>query len=125
MQTGEYAQCDPSELEQLIRRSSFEEAADLLSRSMNPTLFSERVEHNLCINDSSSINGAVCLLPSLFPGLVLTTNLDNVLEHLYQQSPRKWCKRERVWRKRDHRVILSVQRRKLEKATVLNVKTQV
>ena len=33
-----------------------------------------------------------------------------------QWSPRKWCnKRERVWRKRDHRVILSGQRRKLEK----------
>ena len=84
MQTGEYAECDPLELDELIRHSSFEEAADLLSRSMNPTLFAERVEHNLRINDSSSINGSVCLLPSLFPDLVLTTNLDNVLEHLYQ-----------------------------------------
>ena len=84
MQTGEYAQCDPLELDQLIRSSSFEEAADLLSRSMNPTLFAERVEHNLRINDPSAINGAVCLLPNLFPDLVLTTNLDNVLEHIYQ-----------------------------------------
>ena len=84
MQTGEYARCDPLELDQLIRCSSFEEAADLLSRSMNPTLFAERVEHNLRINDPSTINGAVCLLPNLFPDLVLTTNLDNVLEHLYQ-----------------------------------------
>lgn len=86
MQTGEYAQCDPLELDQLICCSSFEEAADLLSRSMNPTLFAERVEHNLRINDPSSINGAVCILPNLFQDLVLTTNLDNVLEHLYQLS---------------------------------------
>ena len=84
VQTGEYAQCDPLELGRLISRSSFEEAADLLSESMNPTLFAERVEHNLRINDPKSINGAVCLLPSLFPDLILTTNLDNVLEHLYQ-----------------------------------------
>ena len=84
MQTAEYAQCDALELYQLICCSSFEEATDLLSRSMNPTLFAERVEHNLRINDPSSINGAVCLLPNLFPDLVLTTNLDNVLEHLYQ-----------------------------------------
>ena len=83
-QTGEYAQCDQSELDQMIRSSFFEEAADLLSISMNPTLFAERVEHNLRINDPSTINGAICLLPSLFPDLVLTTNLDNVLEHLYQ-----------------------------------------
>ena len=71
-------------LDQLICCSSFEEAADLLSISMNPTLFAERVEHNLRINDPSYINGAVCLLPNLFPDLVLTTNLDNVLEHLYR-----------------------------------------
>ncbi len=83
-QTGEYAQCDQLELNQLICCSSFEEAADLLSISMNPTLFAERVEHNLRINDPSCIKGAVCLLPNLFPYLVLTTNLDNVLEHLYQ-----------------------------------------
>ena len=83
-QTAEYAQCDQLELDQLICCSSFEEAADLLSISMNPTLFAERVEHNLRINDSSYINGAVCLLPNLFPDLVLTTNLDNVLEHLYR-----------------------------------------
>ena len=83
LQTGEYAQCDPFALDELIRCSFFEEAADLLSKSMNPTLFAERVEHNLRINDPSSINGAVCLLPSLFPDLVLTTNLDNVLENLY------------------------------------------
>ncbi len=85
-QTGEYAQCDQLELDRLICCSFFEAAADLLSTSMNLTLFAERVEHNLRINDPSYINGAVGLLPNLFPDLVLTTNLDNVLEHLYQLS---------------------------------------
>ena len=83
VETRKYAQCDPSELERLVSCSAFEEAADLLAASMPQVLFAERVEHNLRIDGANAIGGSVCLLPSLFPNLVLTTNLDNVLEHLY------------------------------------------
>ena len=81
---GEFAQCDLSELELLIRSSAFEKAADLLSTSMNRRLFAERVEQDLRIVNPDVINGPVCLLPGLFPKLVITTNLDNVLETLYR-----------------------------------------
>ena len=79
-----FVQRDESEVERLIRCSDFEEAADLLFGSMNWRLFAERVEHDLRITDSTVINGPICLLPGLFPRLVITTNLDNVLETLYQ-----------------------------------------
>ena len=86
LKTGKYAQCDLSELNRLINCSAFEEAADLLADRMSPRLFAERVEHNLRISGPDSISGPVCLLPSFFPNLVITTNLDNILENLY-----KWC----------------------------------
>ena len=86
LKTGKYAQCNLSELNRLINSSAFEEAADLLADSMSPLLFAERVEHNLRVSGPDSISGPVCLLPSLFPNLVITTNLDNILEILY-----KWC----------------------------------
>ena len=84
VETSKYAQCDPSELERLVSCSAFEEAADLLAANMPQALFAERVEHNLRIDDTNAIGGSVCLLPSLFPNLVLTTNLDNLLEQSYQ-----------------------------------------
>ena len=79
VETGEYAQCDLFELSQLVSCSAFEEAADLLASIMPQALFAERVEHNLRIDNANDIGGSVCLLPSLFPNLVVTTNLDNIL----------------------------------------------
>ena len=84
VQTGDHAACDASDLRRLVSCSAFEEAADLLTSSMDAFLFAERVEHTLRINDTDLIRGAVCLLPSLFPSLVMTTNLDNVLQRLYE-----------------------------------------
>jgi hypothetical protein len=75
--------CDPADLECLLSESQFEEAADLIAASTNIRLLSERVEHELRIDDPRTIRGAVRLLPRLFPGLAITTNLDQVLEHLY------------------------------------------
>jgi hypothetical protein len=54
----EFTKCDPAELECLL-------------------------EHELRVDDPRTINGAVRLLPGLFPGLAITTNLDQVLENLY------------------------------------------
>ena len=84
MSMQSFAQCSRSELEQLIRSSSFEEAADLLAASMNPRLIAERIEHDLRITSPEVVNGSVCLLPGLFSNLVITTNLDRILEHLYE-----------------------------------------
>ena len=80
----EFTSCNLSDLEELISSSSFEEAADLLASSTNPRLLAERVEHNLSVRDSAVISGPIALLPRLFSNLVVTTNLDNVLERLYE-----------------------------------------
>jgi hypothetical protein len=79
----EFTSCDKEELQALIQAFKFEEAADLLASSTNPRLLAERVEHDLRIDDPSVISGAVRILPALFPKLVITTNLDDVLENLY------------------------------------------
>ena len=84
MSMQDFAQCSRSELEQLISSSSFEEAADLLAASMNPRLIAERIEHVLRVTGPGMVNGSVCLLPGLFSNLVITTNLDRVLEQLYE-----------------------------------------
>ena len=83
---GAFTLDDTSKLRQLVSSSSFEEAADLIASSMNPNLLAERVEHDLRILDSSAIDGPIGLLPRLFDSLVITTNLDNLLEQLYGLS---------------------------------------
>lgn len=75
----------PAALEELLVASAFEEAADLLALVTNPKLLNERVEHELRLDDPAAIDGAVRLLPALFPDLVITTNLDEVLEHDYRR----------------------------------------
>jgi hypothetical protein len=42
------------------------------------------VEHDLRADDPNAITGAVRLLPALFPNLVITTNLDDLLEQVYR-----------------------------------------
>ena len=73
-----------SEVEGMIKVSNFEGAVDLLHDNVNHRLFTEQVEHGLRITASNAIDGPVCLLPGLFPNLVITTNLDHVLETLYR-----------------------------------------
>ena len=80
-----------AELERLLESYQFEEAADLVASATNLRLLSERVEHDLRIDDPSLISGAVRLLPALFPNLVITTNLDDVLEHLYASCNRPFA----------------------------------
>jgi hypothetical protein len=72
-----------AELEALLTDSAFEEAADLLASGTNPNLLNERVEHDLRVDDPEQISGGVRLLPAVFSNLVLTTNLDDVLEQYY------------------------------------------
>ena len=84
LQIAGFAVDDISEVEKFIDASDFEGAMDLLHNNMNWRLFSERVEHDLRITDPNAIDGPVCLLPGLFSSLVVTTNLDNVLETVYR-----------------------------------------
>lgn len=71
------------DLEALLKASAFEEAAEILATSITSRLFDERIEHDLRIDDISVLKGPVWFLPSLFPKLVITINLDDVLEHIY------------------------------------------
>lgn len=78
------------ELESFFSNSQYEEAAEALARSMPRRLFDERIEHDLRFGDATAIKGAVSFLPMLFDKLVLTTNLDNLLEQLYEQYDRSF-----------------------------------
>lgn len=79
-----FTKIDPAVLEEFLVASAFEEAADLIASATNPNLLNERVEHELRVNDPGAIDGAVRLLPAVFPDLVITTNLDDVLERHYR-----------------------------------------
>ena len=70
----------------LLIRSEFEKAAESLISRMPGDLFDEKVNHKLQVYEDSHIDGPVRFLPSLFPKLVLTTNLDNVLERVYAEQ---------------------------------------
>lgn len=80
---NEFTKVAPQDLEELLSTSLFEEAADLLAGGTNARLLDERIEHDLRIEDPSYIDGSVRLLPAVFSHLVITTNLDDVLEHVY------------------------------------------
>jgi hypothetical protein len=84
----EFTQCDRAALERLLEAYSFEEAADLLASGTNSRLLTERIEHDLRVDDPSAVSGPVRLLPALFPKLVITTNLDDVLEQAYRSCER-------------------------------------
>lgn len=77
------------ELDGMLNSGQYEEAVDRLASDMGVPLFDEQVEHNLRVEADRKIDGPVRLLPELFPSLVLTTNLDDVLEHVYEASGKR------------------------------------
>ena len=81
---SEFTSHSKADLQELLSSSSFEEVADLLASGTNPRLLAERIEHELRIDDPRDIDGPIGLLPDLFSNLVITTNLDDVLENLYE-----------------------------------------
>lgn len=78
-----------SELNQMLARGEYEEAVDRLREACGANAFNERVEHGLRVTDTHEIAGAVRLLPELFHKLIVTTNLDDVLEHVYEEAGMK------------------------------------
>ncbi len=81
-----YSKISETDLSATIHIQGYEEAADLLIANMPPRLFDERIEHELRIDGFERITGAVRFLPRLFSELILTTNLDDLLETLYRES---------------------------------------
>lgn len=78
------------DLEDLLARWEYEEAAERLAAAMPGRLFDERIEHDLRIDEPDTICGAVVFLPELFDKLVLTTNLDDLLERMYELRKRQF-----------------------------------
>lgn len=80
-----YTAVQQRNLEKLLKDYKFEDAAALLANGTNGRLFNERVEHELHVDDQTKIAGAVRLIPALFPGVIITTNLDQILELHYSR----------------------------------------
>jgi hypothetical protein len=77
-----------SDLETLLGSWQYEEAAEALVAAMPGRLFDERIEHDLRVDNPAKIEGAIQFVPELFGKLVLTTNLDDLLEQLYRRVNR-------------------------------------
>jgi hypothetical protein len=86
----QYSSMNEEDLEELLSRWDYEEAAEQLASSMPAKLFDERIEHDLRIDNPEEICGAVVLLPELFDKLVITTNLDDLLERMYDGRGRRF-----------------------------------
>jgi hypothetical protein len=84
-QIGNYAGINEIALERLIANGEFESAADLIASGTNKNLLNEQIEHGLRV-DAGRIDGSVRLLPALFPNLIVTTNLDDILENIFRRS---------------------------------------
>jgi len=81
-----YSKVDAEELEDLLANGRFEEAAEQIKDRMPPRLFDERIDHDLRIPGDRHVEGAVRFLPSLQPSVILTMNLDNVLESTFEDQ---------------------------------------
>lgn len=77
-------------LEELLSQWAFEEAAEQVAATMPTRLFDERIEHDLRIEDTGDICGPVMFLPEIFDKLVLTTNLDDLLERMYERRRKRF-----------------------------------
>lgn len=74
-----------SEVESLIAQGLYEDAAQRVFDAVGGEIFSEEI-HNRLGSHRKEVLGPVCLLPSLFPREVLTTNFDYVLSNAYRNA---------------------------------------
>jgi len=86
----QHSSMSEGELNDLLARWDYEEAVERLAAAMPGRLFDERIEHDLRIDDSNMVAGAIRFLPELFDRLVLTTNLDDLLERLFELRKKKF-----------------------------------
>jgi hypothetical protein len=73
-------------IDDLIDRGKFEEAASVLERSLGPTVFAEYLRERLSDSAVRQLTGPILLTPALTRGPVMTTNLDCVLERVFERS---------------------------------------
>jgi len=90
-QLRQYTHITDVELNRLLDEGRYEEAADVLLAQAGTHLFDERIEHDLRVDIASRITGPVRFLGEIFPRLVLSTNLDDVLECVYRSSDRAFA----------------------------------
>lgn len=82
-QLRSFTSVSESDIDAMLAAGQYEEAVDRIAAEAGPHLFDERIEQSLRVIDPTRISGPVRLLPALFPKLVLSTNLDDVLETAY------------------------------------------
>lgn len=87
---AKYTRCDLAEINHILDEGRYEDAADKLASSANVRLFRERIEHELRINDDTTILGGIRFLPNIFSSVVITTNLDRILEAVYESADKKF-----------------------------------
>ncbi|MBB4302128.1 hypothetical protein GGD81_001152 [Rhodobium orientis] len=71
-----------ADVEAMLTRGKYEEAAQLVHDTLGPGVLAEEINNQLGRHRPNAA-GPVCLLPSLFQNEVLTTNFDYVLTHIY------------------------------------------
>jgi hypothetical protein len=70
----------------LLGKGKYEEAVEQIAGLLGKNQFDELIEHGLRIEDRAQVAGPVRLLPQLFTKLAVTTNLDDVLEYVYDSA---------------------------------------
>lgn len=87
-QLRQYTHVTEAELNAVLDDGQYEEAVDLLAAETGRHLFDERIEHDLRVENVSELSGPVLFLAEIFLRGVLSTNLDDVLEHVYRLNGR-------------------------------------
>ncbi len=71
-----------ADVEAMLTRGEYEEAAQLVQDTLGPGVLAEEINNQLGRHRPNAA-GPVCLLPHLFQNEILTTNFDYVLTHIY------------------------------------------
>lgn len=74
-----------ADVEAMLGRGEYEEAAQLVHDTLQPHVLAEEIASQLGRHRTNA-TGPVCLLPRLFENEVLTTNFDYVLTHVYHRA---------------------------------------
>lgn len=74
-----------ADVEAMLGRGEYEEAAQLVHDTLQPHVLAEEIANQLGRHRQNAA-GPVCLLPRLFESEVLTTNFDYVLTHIYHRA---------------------------------------
>lgn len=79
------AQQIKADVQAMLGRGEYEEAAQLVHDTLQPHVLAEEIANQLGRHRPNA-SGPICLLPRLFQNEVLTTNFDYVLTHVYHRA---------------------------------------